>query len=64
MKNYSLNRLIINEFKRKIWKIKGKNIIKIGCGTSTTSIYLFKLGAKVSLVDISLNAIKLSKNIF
>tara|TARA_B100001964_G_scaffold202962_1_gene231653 strand:+ start:6817 stop:7590 length:774 start_codon:yes stop_codon:yes gene_type:complete len=63
LKNSSYNRLIINEFKRKINNLKGKKVIEVGCGTGTTSAWLSKLGAKVLLFDISLNAVILAKDI-
>lgn len=64
LKNSSYNRLITNEFKRKINNLNGKKIIEVGCGTGTTSAYLSKLGVKVLLLDVSLNAVMLGKDIF
>jgi|TARA_B100000959_G_scaffold210018_1_gene220591 ubiquinone/menaquinone biosynthesis C-methylase UbiE len=64
LKNFSFSRLIANEFKKKIGELNGKKVIEIGCGTGTTSLRFSKLGAKVSLLDISLNSIMLSKSIF
>lgn len=64
LKNSSYNRLIVNIFEKEIGDLTGKKIIEVGCGTGTTSIWLSKLGANISLLDISLNSIKLSKSLF
>lgn len=41
--------------------IKNKSVLEIGCGYGSLSVYLSKLGGKVTGVDISSEAIKISK---
>jgi 2-polyprenyl-3-methyl-5-hydroxy-6-metoxy-1,4-benzoquinol methylase len=63
-KQYGLSRLVFKILKREIDKIQGRSILEAGSGTGLSSFLLASKGAKVTLLDISPNAIKLGTELF
>ena len=51
---------IVIEFLDEI-ELHGKRVLEIGCGYGSLSVYMAKRGAKVTGIDISSEAIKISK---
>ncbi len=51
---------IVVEFLNNI-ELKNKKVLEIGCGYGSLSVYMAKKGAKVTGIDISSEAIKISK---
>lgn len=49
------------EFLNLIGNVEGKHILEIGCGNGEISVYLAKMGARVTAIDISLQAIENSE---
>jgi SAM-dependent methyltransferase len=48
------NRVFLN----LIGEVNGRNVLDIGCGNGTLSVYLAKMGGKVTAIDNSLSAIR------
>ncbi|MCF7916352.1 MAG: class I SAM-dependent methyltransferase [Candidatus Omnitrophica bacterium] len=46
----------------KIVKLKGANILEIGCGTGSSTVALAEQGAKVTGIDIDEGALKVARN--
>ena len=44
--------------------LKGKKMLDLGCGTGEASVYFALKGAKVTACDVSLECLKLGKNLF
>ncbi len=60
----SLSQLILEVLKKEIGSPKNKKILEAGSGSGRISLRLAQEGAKVTLLDASPHAIKLSKKIF
>lgn len=63
-KQYGLSRLIFRILKKEIEDINCKKILEAGSGTGLVSLKLAQSGSEVTLLDISPNAIDLSKRLF
>ncbi len=48
---------------KSIGKIKGKKVLNIGCGLGEEDVYLARLGAKVTAIDISQKMIETTKKL-
>ena len=58
----------VSSFRMKLVKdllgeLKGKKVIDIGCGNGSISLLLWLLGAKVSSVDTSIEALQVTRNV-
>jgi len=62
------NKILFKRFEKiliaKFGSIKGLKTIEIGAGTATYSLLLASMGAKVTVLDYSPRAIKISKKLF
>lgn len=63
-RQYGLSRLIYRILKREIGSLKGEKILEAGSGTGLSSLLLARSGADMALLDISPNAIEISKKVF
>jgi ubiquinone/menaquinone biosynthesis C-methylase UbiE len=59
-----LNKVALGILKAEIKDFKGKKVIEVGSGPGSISCVLASHGAEITLLDISLNALKLAQSIF
>jgi ubiquinone/menaquinone biosynthesis C-methylase UbiE len=64
IKQFSISRIVSEILIKEIGNVKGKEILEAGSGTGQVSLELAKLGANVTLLDVSFSAIILSKQLF